>query len=123
MKILVVDDDLCIRNLISMMLTMIGEHEIIEAGNGAEGSRKFEEGEFDLIISDFMMPRMNGAKFLRFVRRKDKKIPFVMVTSEPAMAGTFLDACITEAGPFAMLRKPIAVDDLRCAIHSVCEEA
>jgi two-component system chemotaxis response regulator CheY len=99
-----------------MMLTMIGEHEIIEAANGAEGSRKFEEGKFDLIISDFMMPRMNGAKFLRFVRRKDKKIPFIMVTSEPALARGHIDC---DTGPFTILQKPLLVADLQHAMEEL----
>ena len=59
MNILLVDDDADVRQIFAAMIETLGKHEITQACNGAEGCREFLEGEFDLIISDFMMPSIS----------------------------------------------------------------
>lgn len=113
MKILVVDDDAQMRGLLSMMLE---EHKVTLTYNGVAGGSEFMEGEFDLIISDFMMPRKNGAELLSFVRRLNKEIPFIMVTGEPDVARRHIKG---DTGPFAMLQKPILSDDLEHAMKEL----
>lgn len=62
MKILLVDDDTMLRNAVTEMLEGKG-YEVTVASNGTEGLRASKEGAFDVIVSDFNMPYLNGLEF------------------------------------------------------------
>lgn len=81
-KILIVDDDPGIRHFIKSLL---GEkYSVAEASNGEEGMREMDNGHPDLVISDIMMPVMNGFELLRKIRENDvfNHIPVILLTSE-----------------------------------------
>ncbi|MFA4829624.1 MAG: PAS domain S-box protein [Thermodesulfovibrionales bacterium] len=82
MKILIVDDDPDARNILKLIIEMHG-HEAIEASDGLQGLEKTKANRPDLIISDILMPRMDGFQFLREAN-SDKNlsaIPFVFYSS------------------------------------------
>ena len=60
MKILIADDDEIIRLPLTNALTKLG-HEVSESRNGRQAWEAWKEGEFPLIISDWMMPDLDGA--------------------------------------------------------------
>ena len=66
--ILIVDDSVTMRKILKHHLTQIGYSNIREAPDGAEGLKKLEEEEINLIICDWNMPEMNGLQFLYTVR-------------------------------------------------------
>jgi len=70
MKVLVVDDDRGIRNLMSIMLANLG-HECVVAANGLEAVTRFSADRqgFHLVITDLEMPLMNGYEAIREIRR------------------------------------------------------
>ena len=79
MKILVVDDEKLIRNVIKDYL----EHEAMEvheAENGLEAIRVFKEEKIDLVILDIMMPEMDGYETLKEIR-KISETPVIMLTA------------------------------------------
>ncbi len=80
MKVLVVDDSVIMRRIISNNLKMAGFTEIVEAGNGAEGLENLEG--IDLILTDWNMPVMDGLTFVKEVRKNGSKTPIVMITTE-----------------------------------------
>jgi len=83
-KILCVEDEIDIRSNISDILRDEG-YEVIEAGNGYEGFELFLNERPDLIISDIMMPELDGFGLLKFVRDaegfKNSTIPFIFLTA------------------------------------------
>src|ERR1039458_5439681 len=82
MKILIVDDDRVARNVLRQVVEHYG-HEVVEAGDGQEGLERASQHKPDAIISDALMPKMDGFQFLRVVRQ-DKtlsSIPFVFYTT------------------------------------------
>ncbi len=81
--ILLVDDQPYMRRLISYNLSKAG-YQIIEASNGLEGLQQLVHHRPDLIISDVMMPEMDGIEFCKKVREnsKTKMLPFVFVTAK-----------------------------------------
>ena len=85
MKVLIVDDAVTFRRLLSMALQSIGFTELLEAGNAAE-AREILQGSnvVDLIISDWHMPGETGLDLLRWVRATAniKSTPFLMLTTE-----------------------------------------
>jgi len=84
MKILVVDDFATMRRIIKNILKQIGFSNIDEADDGEPALAKLHTGGFDLVISDWNMPKMDGLTLLKSVRSDDqlKDLPFLMVTAE-----------------------------------------
>ena len=83
MKILVVDDESSIRNLIRMQLEMEG-YEVLTAADGREALEKWNE-EPDVLILDVMLPDTDGYELLRLFREKDRDIPVLMLTAKSQM--------------------------------------
>ena len=67
MKVLIADDDEITRLLLSSTLRKLG-HEVREAKNGREAWLAWLAGEFPLVISDWMMPDLDGLEFCRRIR-------------------------------------------------------
>lgn len=82
-NILIVEDDTGLNRLIRTVLEKNG-YAPVSAFNGAEGMEKFENQCFDLIISDIMMPAMDGFEFAAAVRRLNKNVPILFVTAKDA---------------------------------------
>lgn len=84
MKILVVDDFATMRRIIKNILKQLGFVNIDEADDGEPALAKLQAGGFDLVISDWNMPKMDGLTLLKTVRSDDqlKDLPFLMVTAE-----------------------------------------
>ena len=83
MKILIVDDSITIRRIISTALKTVGYSETVEAANGKDALAKLENGNVDFIITDWNMPEMNGLDFIKEVRSKPmySSMPILMVTT------------------------------------------
>ncbi|MGL5415613.1 MAG: response regulator transcription factor [Clostridium sp.] len=78
-KILVVEDDIKIRELIVEFLSA-EEYTVKGAKDGLEGYSMFREETFDLIITDIMMPRMDGYALTNLIR-EESEIPIIMLTA------------------------------------------
>lgn len=97
--ILVIDDEKHILEMIEMALTKFG-HDVEIATNGEEGVRKFDEKQFDLVITDIKMPRLDGIGVLHYIRNSKRKLtPVIGISGTPWMLeGTSFDAVL--AKPF-----------------------
>lgn len=86
-RILVVDDALAMRKIITKALqkTEFANAKVVEATDGRDALDRFDEEPFDLILSDWNMPRMDGLEFCQKVRRLDKNVTIVMITTEGTM--------------------------------------
>ncbi len=83
MKILVVDDESSIRNLIRMQLEIEG-YEVLTAASGKEALERWEDGP-DVLILDVMLPDIDGYELLRLFRERDRDIPVLMLTAKSQM--------------------------------------
>src|SRR6202162_2703709 len=79
-RILVVDDEADIRESLEILLSAEG-YNIDLAQNGAEGLRRSEAGNYDLILLDLMMPDRSGMEVLKEVRERDSETPIFMITA------------------------------------------
>jgi len=79
MKILVVDDEMNIRRVVREYAEFEG-YEVEEAGDGMEAVAKAKESDYDLIIMDIMMPRLDGFSACKEIR-KTKNIPIIMLSA------------------------------------------
>jgi CheY-like chemotaxis protein len=78
-RILVIDDEELIRETIRMKLELSG-HVVIEAANGVEGLRALEDGLFDLVVTDIIMPEQEGIETIRKIRHRDPQVAIIAIS-------------------------------------------
>ncbi len=102
---LVVDDSAMARKHISRVLNNLGIHNITTAENGRQAVELIEQNFFDLVVTDFNMPEMDGEALTRYIREhsSQRSIPVLMVTSEES--GSRLSA-VQQAGVSGICDKP-----------------
>jgi len=77
--ILLVEDNIDMRSYISDILS---SYTIVEAENGLEGLEKLNTHKIDFIITDYMMPKMNGYDFVKTVKENNNTVPILMLTAK-----------------------------------------
>lgn len=107
-RILVVDDDPLIGELLATWFEREG-FEVEIAKDGHAGLLSFFAGHFDLIFTDFRMPRMNGLELATQVRQIDSMVPIVLLTGE---AYTLEADAAMRAGISRVVSKPFKVNEL-----------
>ena len=86
-KILVIDDDLAIRVLLQAVLRRM-KFDVALAEDGAVGLEKLDQnGQFDLVLLDLMMPRLNGYEFIDAIGRRDGDRPHIVVFTAAGRRG------------------------------------
>lgn len=117
-KVLVVDDMLTMRKIVTKICRELGFTEIREAADGAEAWKLVQEGGFGLIISDWNMPNSTGLDLLRNVRahEKFKRTPFLLVTAEAEQSQV---AEAVKAGVDQYVVKPFSKDSLQNKLEMV----
>lgn len=106
MKILVVDDDASLLMTLVANLEMEG-FEVEGAGDGVEALDLVSKNNYDLVLSDIRMPRMNGVELFHRVKALGRGIPVVLMTAF-ATESHVQDAIL--GGVFAVLSKPFELD-------------
>lgn len=118
LQILLVDDSRMARRMISRTLNKMGIEHITEAENGREAIPLIQHQQYDLIITDFNMPEMDGHELLLYIRHKSNQtsVPVMMVTTEGDESKL---AAVQQDGVSAIVDKPFDVNCVRQLIESV----
>jgi two-component system chemotaxis response regulator CheY len=110
-RILVVDDSATMRMLISFSLRKIVRGvDVTEAGNGLEALSKLEGEDFDLMLTDLMMPEMDGLQLIGRIRSLRKTLPIVVITTKGEERER--DAGLSQ-GADSYITKPVDPGELR----------
>ncbi len=115
--ILVVDDEEIARTNLEYVLTKDG-YRVSTAANGLEALEKLEEYEFDLVLTDLKMEKMDGLQLLEMVKKKAPLTGLVMITGY-ATVDTAVEAM--KKGAIHYLSKPINLEELRQTVRQVQE--
>lgn len=107
-KVLVVDDDRTLRELLADYLEQIG-FEVRTAPDGRAGLTALDESHFDLILTDYRMPTMTGIEMATCIRTSDTVTPIILITGDSA---TLDPEIIAEAGITRVLPKPLKINEL-----------
>lgn len=107
-KILIVDDETSIRDTFSIFLQRVG-HTVHEARTVAEAEKILSSGEFDVVISDIILPGDSGTSLLDKVRELHARCPVIMITGQPTIDNA---AESLRQGAFDYLVKPVRKNDL-----------
>jgi len=118
MKILVVDDSKAMRMIVRRTLREAGFHgiEVSEAGNGVAALEAMQSASFDLILSDWNMPEMNGIELLGKLTSEGRTTKLGFVTSESTEE---MKKMATEAGAQFFITKPFTADVFRTVLGSI----
>jgi DNA-binding response OmpR family regulator len=112
-RILLVDDEQSIQTLLSYPLRKDGYH-VTSALDGSEALRRFEEGRFDLVILDLMLPRLNGVEVCRALRSRSQ-VPIIMLTAK----GSETDKVAgLEVGADDYITKPFSMREFRSRVKA-----
>jgi CheY-like chemotaxis protein len=109
--VLVIDDEKGILQLIRQALTKFG-HNVEIAADGQEGIRKFDDGSFDIVITDIRMPGIDGNGVVNHIRKSEKQsVPVIAISGTP---------WLRESSAFDMvIAKPFALKKLAESIGSL----
>lgn len=112
--VLVVEDDQSIRSVIARMLHSEG-HQVLEASDGATALEILEAMCCDLVITDFLMPKLNGIKFVEQLHTLQPQMPIILITGYlSAISGTTIVDKVAD-----VLAKPFDLTVLRSAVRRV----
>lgn len=117
-RVMVVDDEENIREVLSNYLESMN-YEVDTAEDGQDALNKFSKGDFDLIISDLLMPNIDGLELLKRVRNIDKEVIFLMITGYPSIE-TAVDAI--KKGAYDYITKPFHMEDVKLRIERAFEK-
>jgi two-component system response regulator AtoC len=107
-RILIVDDEKNMRHMLSVMLSK-ADYRVEDASDGDEALRKMEDNEFDVILCDVRMPRMDGMTFLRKARDEYPHITYIMMSAY----GTIESAVeAMKEGAYDYISKPFKPDEV-----------
>ncbi len=118
-RVLLVDDSKLARNHIRRVLNGLGLEKILEAENGAEALTLIKDNTFDLVVTDYNMPEMDGRELSEFIRfnPETSHIPIIMVTSEST--SSLHMANIHQTGVNALCDKPFEVNEVKKMLASL----
>ncbi len=111
-RILFVDDSPTMRRIIANTLNKIGIERYDQAENGLDALEKLHEEKYDLLLTDWNMPEMNGKELIEFIRGQEhlKNLPILMITTR-GMEEDVLTAI--RAGVNGYIVKPFTPDVLK----------
>ena len=116
-RVLIVEDDEHYAEWIELALLELGVSHICKAVDGESALSLTEsEPEFDLIVCDWLMPKMDGLDFLRRYREKVSTSMFLVLTAKSGLEDAFE---ITQAGATNFLVKPLSVNELQSQVTSM----
>lgn len=107
-KILVVDNELEILNVLQDVLSILGYSSVVVT-SGKDALEIFEKGKFSLVITDMVMPDINGLDLLKKIKELDSNIPVVIITG---FGSEVIEEAI-QAGADGYIEKPFKIEDIK----------
>ena len=117
-RILVIDDEVAIRDSLKMILEYDG-YDCLLAPSGQEGLERVERDSPDLLFLDVKMPGMDGLDVLRRIRELDELLPVVMISGHGTVS-TAVEA--TKLGAFDFLEKPLSTERVKVTIRNALDQ-
>lgn len=118
LELLVVDDSTMSRKQIKRILTNMGITNIHEAEDGQQAIEMIKRNFYDLVVTDYNMPNIDGQALVDFIRNKSNQssLPVLMITSEKDQGRL---KAVQQAGVSALCDKPFGPQSIRAMIESI----
>jgi two-component system, OmpR family, response regulator MprA len=118
-KLLVVDDDPALSRTLRRALVIEG-YDVECAADGGEALHKLADGQFDAVVLDVAMPRLDGLAVCRRMRERRDRTPVLMLTARDAVGDRVSGL---DAGADDYLVKPFALDELNARVRALLRRA
>jgi two-component system chemotaxis response regulator CheY len=115
-KILIIDDSPIARKMLKSCLPKDQGYEFFEAGDGKEGSVKYQEVNPDITFMDLTMPIMSGYEAIEEIIKNDANALIIVVTADVQMKAV---KKVLELGAYMVLRKPLNREEIQSALLKV----
>jgi two-component system response regulator AtoC len=119
-KILVVDDEAPVRDVVRKGLSQMGGYSVEVAQNGVEAIEKIEKDVFDLVLTDLKMPEMDGIELLKTIKGTRPEVTVILMTAYGSIE-TAVEAM--RIGATDYITKPIDLNDLLIRISKARKES
>ncbi|MCC7311482.1 MAG: chemotaxis response regulator CheY [Sulfuritalea sp.] len=121
LKFLVVDDFSTMRRIVRNLLKELGFTNVEEAEDGAAALSKLRQGGFEVVVSDWNMPNMDGLSLLQTMRADAalKSLPFLMITADAKKENI---AAAVQAGASSCIAKPFTAATLQDKLDKIFEK-
>jgi DNA-binding NtrC family response regulator len=117
-RILIIDDDNSVRDVLRQMLEREG-YEVDEACNGDDGVRIFNEHRQDLVITDILMPGMGGVQTIMELRLLSPDVKIIAISGGDQIAPEYYLKMIKNFDTLYEMKKPIMREPLLQAVKSI----
>lgn len=117
-KILIIDDEKAIRKTLSEILSFEG-YQIDEAVDGEEGFKKYAEKNYDIVLCDIKMPKLDGIEFLDKAKQHNADVPIIMISGHGNIE-TAVEA--VKKGAFDYISKPPDLNRLLITLRNAMEK-
>jgi two-component system, NtrC family, nitrogen regulation response regulator NtrX len=117
-SILIIDDEKAIRKTLSEILSYEG-YKLEEAGDGEEGLKRIREKEYDVILCDIKMPKIDGIEFLEKAKELNPDIPIIMISGHGTIE-TAVEA--VKKGAYDYISKPPDLNRLLITIRNAMDK-
>jgi len=117
-NVLIVDDDPDVLSMLERLLKKL-EYNPLVAQNGEEAVQIIDSNKIDVVVSDLVMPEMDGMELLKRVKSRKGDIPFLMITGHPTIE-TAVEAI--KKGAYDYLTKPFQVEEVQIKIDRALEK-
>ena len=114
-KILLIDDDVDLREALSELLIMTEDFDVFEVGDGAEALEKIKQQAYDMVVLDVGLPDIDGRELCRLIRKQGVKCPILMLTGHDTDSDTILGL---NAGANDYITKPFKFPVLLARIRA-----
>ncbi len=118
-KILVIEDEAAIRRVLVKILSEENDqYQVVEAENGLDGLEKIKKADYDLVLCDIKMPKMDGVEVLEAGRKVKPEIPFIMISGHGD-----LDTAVQtmRMGAFDYISKPPDLNRLLTTVRNALD--
>jgi len=117
-RILLVDDEHAIQTLLSYPLRKDG-YEVVQATDGQAALARFDEGSYDLVVLDLMLPKLDGLEVCRRIRARST-VPIIMLTARAEVIDTVVGL---ELGADDYITKPFSMREFRSRVKAALRRA
>jgi DNA-binding response OmpR family regulator len=121
-RILVVDDDNQVRSMLRVTLTREG-YDVVEAADGFEAIKLFHESQFDLIITDIIMPGLEGFETITRLRSDSPTVKIIAISGGGRLAPEGYLEVAENLGALKAFTKPVDRDELLSTVRELLGES
>ena len=117
-RILLIEDMKGVRDSLDIILSMAG-HQVELAANGSEGLQRIDSSAYDLVITDILMPEVDGTEVIMHAKKKSPSMPVVAISAGGNSVSVEQALMFANHKADAVLEKPFSKDELLATVNEL----